>query len=153
MTANFQDSRASLQTWKSCICCEHHWSQRVSSWILFHPFPPSSLPLFLPPSSSCSLSPSLFLSLSLSLSLSIYLSISLSLSLSCSVLKFLQESNSLKTWQTIQRENNSNLVSWICPETETRINLYIPGCSHPCRICADTQTQAHTYIHSGQTHE
>ena len=133
-----------------------------------------SAPLLLPPSASCSLSLfslslslclslhlspppppppplslSLYLSISIYLSVSVSLSLSLSLSLSCSVLKFLQESNSLKTWQTSQTENNSNLVSWICLETETRINLYMPGCSNPCRICADTQTQAHTYIHSG----
>ena len=29
----------------------------------------------------------------------------------------------------------------------------MPGCSHPCRICAETQTLAHAYIHSGQIHE
>ena len=29
----------------------------------------------------------------------------------------------------------------------------MPGCSHPCHICADTQTLAHAYIHSGQIHE
>ena len=29
----------------------------------------------------------------------------------------------------------------------------MPGCSHPCRRCADTQTLAHAYIHSGQIHE
>ena len=29
----------------------------------------------------------------------------------------------------------------------------MPGCSHSCRICADTQTLVHGYIHSGQIHE
>ena len=29
----------------------------------------------------------------------------------------------------------------------------MPGCSHPCRLCAGYTDTAHTYIHSGQTHE
>ena len=175
MTENFQDSGASFQIWKSCIWCEHQWSQygEVSSWILFHHFPPSSL-LPLP------LTLLTLLSLSLPLSLSLFFCPpppSLSHSFSFEIFSRITKNMTEKPWPSTKELKlvsykflgNKNMYKLIrarmltsmppmCGYTDTgaRIHPQWPNtwmsartCVHAtqARVRAYTHTCAHTHTH------